>query len=113
MQLQNIIKLAEEANTQIAEIKSTIIQASDNYQIQKARDIFSITEDLQNIVQSNIEDQVYYIQKLLVNKLDEYKEKENNHAEEHIKKIQDVYKQEDIIMKEQVLETDQPLNQLC
>ena len=56
---------------------------------------------------------MYYIQKLLVNKLDEYKEKENNHAEEHIKKIQDVYKQEDIIMKEQVLETDQPLNQLC
>jgi len=44
--LQNIIKLAEEANIQIAEIKSTILQASDNHQIQKARDIFSITEDL-------------------------------------------------------------------
>jgi len=31
MQLQNIIKLAEEANTQIVEIKSMILQASDNY----------------------------------------------------------------------------------
>jgi len=31
LQLQNIIKLAEEANTQIAEIKSIILQASDNY----------------------------------------------------------------------------------
>ena len=32
MQLQNIIKLTEEANTQIIEIKSTILQASNNYQ---------------------------------------------------------------------------------
>ena len=32
MQLQNIVKLAEEANTQIVEIESTILQASDNYQ---------------------------------------------------------------------------------
>jgi len=33
LQLQNIIKLAEEANIQIAEIKATILQASHNYQI--------------------------------------------------------------------------------
>ena len=32
MQLQNIIKLAEKANTQIAEIKGMILQASHNYQ---------------------------------------------------------------------------------
>jgi len=38
--------LAEEANTQIAEIESTILQASDNNQIQTERDIFSILEDL-------------------------------------------------------------------
>jgi len=31
MQLQNIIKLAEEANIQIAEIEETILQASHNY----------------------------------------------------------------------------------
>ena len=46
MQLQNIIKLAEEANTQITEIESTILQASDNYQIQTVGDMFSISEDL-------------------------------------------------------------------
>ena len=33
MQLQNIMKLAEEANTQIAEIESTILQASNNYRM--------------------------------------------------------------------------------
>jgi len=33
MQLQNIIKLAKEANTQIVKIEMTILQASNNYQI--------------------------------------------------------------------------------
>jgi len=50
MQLQNIIKLAEEANTQIAEIERTILQASHNYQTQTVADIFSIPEDLHNII---------------------------------------------------------------
>ena len=31
IQLQNIIKLAEEANTQMAEIELTVLQANDNY----------------------------------------------------------------------------------
>jgi len=38
--------MVEEANIQIAEIEATILQASDNYQIQTAEDIFSISEDL-------------------------------------------------------------------
>ena len=99
IQLQNILKLAEEANTQIAEIERTILQASYNYQTQTAVDIFSISEDLCNIIQSDIENQVYHIQQLLVDKLDNCKEKGNKYAEEHIKEIQDVYKQEDIVMK--------------
>jgi len=31
MQLQNVMKLAKEANTQIMEIKSTILQANNNH----------------------------------------------------------------------------------
>ena len=46
LQLQNIIKLVEEANTQIIEIESTILQASHNFRIQIVDDIFSIFEDL-------------------------------------------------------------------
>ena len=50
MQLQNIMKLIEEANIQITEIKFTILQTSNNYQIQIVRDIFSISKDLRNII---------------------------------------------------------------
>ena len=54
LQIQNIVKLVEVANTQLAEVKTTILQASHNYRIQTAGNIFSIFEDLQNIIQSNI-----------------------------------------------------------
>ncbi len=47
--------MVEEADIQIAEIEATILQASDNYQIQTAEDIFSISEDLWNIIQSDME----------------------------------------------------------
>jgi len=38
LQLQNIVQLAEVTNTQLAEIKTTILQASDIYKIQTAGD---------------------------------------------------------------------------
>ena len=68
MQLQNIIKLVKVANTQIAEIEFTILQASNNYQIQIAGDIFSISEDLQDI------------------------DKENDYVKRYMKEIQNTYK---------------------
>ena len=46
LQLQNIIKLAEVANTQLTEIETTILQASNIYRTQIAGDIFSISKDL-------------------------------------------------------------------
>ena len=81
---QCTITIAE--HHQIAEIKSTILQVSNNYWTQIAEDIFSISEDLQNIIQSNMKNQVYHIQKLLVDKLDNCKEKGNDYVKRHIKK---------------------------
>ena len=48
-----------------------------------------------------MEKQVYHIQQLLADELDNCKVKENIYVEEHIKEIQDVYKQENIIMEKQ------------
>jgi len=81
------MKLAEEANIQIAGIEFTILQASNNYWTQTAGDIFSISENLWNIIQSDMKNQVYHIQKLLADELDNYKGKGNNYVEEHIKEI--------------------------
>ena len=77
LQIQNIIRLAEVANTQLVKIKTTILQVSKTYKIQMAGDIFSISEDLQNITQGDIKNQVYYIQALLADELDKCKEKRN------------------------------------
>ena len=46
IQLQNIIKLVEVMNVQLAEIKANILQASDIYKTQMAGNIFSISEEL-------------------------------------------------------------------
>ena len=67
-----------------------ILQASYNYRAQIAGDIFSISEDLQNIIQSDMENQAYHIQTLLVDKLDSCKEKENKYADEHKENTRDI-----------------------
>ena len=43
LQLQNIVQLAKVTNTQLVEIETTILRASDVYRIQTAGDIFSIS----------------------------------------------------------------------
>ena len=80
-------------------MEATILQASHNYWTQTVGDIFSISKDLQNIIQSDMENQVYHIQTLLVDKLDNYKEKWNEYAEGQIKEIQDAYKQDNQELK--------------
>ena len=76
----------------IGEIKTTILQASGKYRAQIAKDTFSISEDLWNIIQRDMECQSHYIQLLLADELNICKEKENSQADNHIKKKQDVYK---------------------
>ena len=69
-----------------------ILQASNTYRIQTAGDIFSISEDLWDIIQGNMENQVYYIQSLLANELNRCKGKGNSYTDNHIKEIQNIYK---------------------
>jgi len=60
------------------EMESTILQASHNFRTQIVGDIFSISEDLWNIVQSDMENQAYHIQALLADKLYSCKGKKTN-----------------------------------
>ena len=92
-QVQDIITLAEETNTTIMEMKGTILKASNNHWILNTANIFSISENLQSLVQNNIENRAYQVQRLLADELDKYKERGNMYVDEHIKKIQELYKE--------------------
>jgi len=93
-QVQDIMKLAEKTNTTITEIEGTILKASNNHWTLNAANIFSISEDLQSLVQSNIENRAYQVQRLLADELDKCKERQNMYVDEYIKKIQELYKEE-------------------
>ena len=68
-----MIKLANTANIKLADIETTLLQVSSFHKKQIRRDIYSIINDLQNIIHEDMEKQTNYI--LLVDKLDQCKEK--------------------------------------
>ena len=91
-QVQNMIKIAEETNITITEMKEMILKASINNRTTNAMNILEISEDLQYLIQSNIEDRVYQIQRMLADELDAYSRQENQYVDNNIRKIQDLYK---------------------
>ena len=72
-QVQDIMKIAEKANTTITEMEKTILKASINNRIMNTMNILGISEDLQNLIQYNMENQMYQIQRILADELDIYK----------------------------------------
>ena len=91
-QVQNMIKIAEETNITITEMKEMILKASINNRTTNAMNILETLEDLQYLIQSNIEDRVYQIQRMLADELDAYSRQENQYVDNNIRKIQDLYK---------------------
>ena len=91
-QVWDMMKMAEEANMTIIEIKGMILKASINNQMMNATNIFRISEDLQNLIQCDMENRTYQIQRILANKLNTYKGKENKYIDDNIKEIQELYK---------------------
>ena len=61
--------------------------------------IAGISEDLQYMVQSDMENQVFQIQRMLANKLDRYKERGNKYMDKNIQEIQQLYIKEKIPKK--------------
>jgi len=67
-----MIKIAGETNMTIIEMDETILKASINNRITNAMNILGISEDLRYLIQSNMKDQLYQIQRRLADKLDIY-----------------------------------------
>ena len=91
-QMQDMMKIAEETNMTITEIEGIILKASINNRTMNAMNILGILEDLQYLIQSNMEDQTYQIQRMLADELDAYKEQGNQYVDNNIWKIQELYK---------------------
>jgi len=67
--IKDIKKLAEEVNTMLTEAEGIILNASINNRTMNATNIMQISEDLQYMLQSNMEEQTFQAQRMLANKL--------------------------------------------
>ena len=61
----------------------------------KTTNILGISEDLQYLIQSNMEDWVFQIQRMLADELNVYRGQENQYIEDNIQEIQELYKNEE------------------
>ena len=82
--LKNMKKIAEETNTTVMEIEGTILTASTNNRTMNATNITQIAEDLQYLIQSDMDNRALQVQRMLADKLDQYKGKRNSYVEENI-----------------------------
>ena len=53
-----------------------------------------MADDLWYLIQSNMDDRVFQIQRMLADKLNQYKGKDNRYVEENIQEIQELYIEE-------------------
>ena len=93
--MKDMKKIAEDMSTTVTEMEGMIITASINNRTMNATNISQITEDLQYLIQSNMDDRALQIQRMLVDELDQYKGKENSYVEENIREIQELYIKEE------------------
>ena len=67
-----------------SKMEGFILMTSINNQMTNAMNILEISENLQYLIQSNIEDQIFQIQRMLANKLDRYKGRRNSYVDKNI-----------------------------
>ena len=102
--IKDMKKIAEETSTTVMEMEGTILMASVNNRTMNATNITQIAEDLQYLVQSDIDERAFQVQRMLANKLDYYKGKGNDYVNSNIKEIQELYMNEEIKEERGVVE---------
>ena len=102
--LKDMKKIAEEMSTTVTEMEGTILVASTNNQIMNTTNITQIAEDLRYLIQSNMNDRVLQVQRMLADELDQYKGKENSYVKDNIREIQKLYIKEGDKEEQEVVE---------
>ena len=85
--MKDMKKLAEETSMTVAEMEGTILIASINNHTTNATNITQMVEDLCYLIQSDIDNRAFQIQRMLADELDQYKERGNIYVEENIQEI--------------------------
>ena len=88
-------KLAEEAGTTVAEMEGIILMASIDNRTTNATNITQMAEDLRYLIQSDIDDRAFQVQRRLADELNQYKGKGNSYVDENIREIQELYMDEE------------------
>jgi len=104
---KDIKKLAEEANTILTEVEGTILMASINNRTMNATSLTQISEDLRYLVQSDMDERAFQIQRMLADELDRYKGKDNKYVEDNIKEIQELYMNKEINQAKGMVENEE------
>ena len=99
--------MAEEVNTMITEMEGLILMASINNRTMNATNIAQISEDLQYLVQSDMDERVFQIQRMLADEMDYYKERDNKYVDDNIWKIQELYMDEETRKREGKVEDEE------
>jgi len=82
--IKDMKKMAEETSTTVMEMEGTILMASINNWTTNTTNITQMVEDLQYLIQSDMDNRVFQIQRMLADKLDQYKKKGNQYVNENI-----------------------------
>ena len=82
--VKDLKKIAEETSMIVMEMEEIILTASINNRIMNATNITQMAEDFWYLIQSNIDDQAFQVQRMLADELDQYKGKGNSYVKENI-----------------------------
>jgi len=105
--LKDMKKIAEETSMTVTEIERAILTASINNQTMNAMNITQIAEDLRYLVQSDMDEWVFQVQRMLADELDHYKGKGNDYVDGNIKEIQELYMNEETKEERGVVENEE------
>ena len=106
-QMKDMKKLAEEAGTTVAEMEGIILTASVDNRTTNAMNITQMVEDLRYLIQSDMDNRAFQIQRRLADELDRYKGKGNSYVEENIREIQELYMDEEMKKEEGRVEDEE------
>jgi len=105
--MKDMKRLAEEAGTTIAEMEGIILTASIDNCTTNATNIIQMAEDLRYLIQSDMDDRAFQVQRRLADELDQYKGKGNSYVDGNIREIQELYIDEETKEEKEVIENEE------